>query len=631
MNSKNPQDEMKHIIENCLETRSFTTATDCLNIYQNSFGYDVFYTECNIKLLNEAGPLVSLICMQRNKTQVEIFLSEQNYKNLEVYYPSQDNYLYELNNYLTSTNSKFICFFEAYHKYSPDKVANMVLSITQYADLDALICDRNFIDKNGTIIANADYIYQNTVNGNVFYGQQLIETSIVNNINIYGNLSTLLLSTKYASQLQLHQYEVPSSLENLAFFYQLLLPAKTGFINTTLVSTILQPETNNHSQLTADFERFISILIQEKKISHSAQNNLVVNTSCSTPIKREITFFYTDTGEYYNLKPIADEAKKRGYHTLFTQNPVQKAEIGIYCQHFCSPEHSRFSVILLHDLMQGHNRWPNIWEIERWNKFDIGILPGNAWANRWSQCACQYYTNPRCGAFNLGYPKNDLIYSDALKKRVWEIRQQLHLKYDISVLYAPSWENDGKEDDFVTALSPLKVNLLIKQASFPPEQYPDIVKNIQQMRKLHEGKYDNLYYIDTEESIQTALALCDFVISDESSVMAEAVMFNKPSIAVTDWLIPDTVPSRFAYVPTDYVIKCKKHQLKEYTTKLIQTPEKFSDILEKGHYEFASPSNVCKNILDAIEFFSIPETKRTEQNFKFSKLKSAFSACTLWN
>ena len=40
--------------------------------------------------------------------------------------------------------------------------------------------------------------------------------------------------------------------------------------------------------------------------------------------------------------------------------------------------------------------------------------------------------------------------------------------------------------------------------------------------------------------------------------MAEGLMFGKMSIAVTDWLIPDTTPSRFAEVPMDYVIKCKK-------------------------------------------------------------------------
>ena len=130
------------------------------------------------------------------------------------------------------------------------------------------------------------------------------------------------------------------------------------------------------------------------------------------------------------------------------------------------------------------------------------------------------------------------------------------MKYDFSILYAPSWENDGKEDDFITALASLNVNLLIKQAHWS-DRYSHIIENIRQMRALHEGKYDNVYYIEPEESIMTALAMCDLVVSDESSVMAEGLMFGKMSIAVTDWLIPDTTPSRFAEVPMDYVIKCQ--------------------------------------------------------------------------
>ena len=67
------------------------------------------------------------------------------------------------------------------------------------------------------------------------------------------------------------------------------------------------------------------------------------------------------------------------------------------------------------------------------------------------------------------------------------IKEKLNLKYDISILYAPSWENDGKEDDFIKALSSLNVNLLIKQADWS-EVYSNITENIRQMRELHEGK-----------------------------------------------------------------------------------------------------------------------------------------------
>ena len=148
------------------------------------------------------------------------------------------------------------------------------------------------------------------------------------------------------------------------------------------------------------------------------------------------------------------------------------------------------------------------------------------------------------------------------------LKEKFNLKYDFSVLYAPSWEYAGKEDDFIKAVAPLKVNMLIKQCHWS-EDYREIIDNIEEMRALHESKYDNLYYIEPEESIMTALEMCDMVVSDESSVMSEAVMFDKPSIAVTDWLIPDTQPARFSCVPMDYVLKCKSTELREQVNNFL--------------------------------------------------------------
>lgn len=55
-------------------------------------------------------------------------------------------------------------------------------------------------------------------------------------------------------------------------------------------------------------------------------------------------------------------------------------------------------------------------------------------------------------------------------------------------------------------LSSLKVNLLIKQSHWN-RKYSNIIQNIIEMRNLHEGKFDNVYYIEPEESIMTALAM----------------------------------------------------------------------------------------------------------------------------
>ena len=209
---------------------------------------------------------------------------------------------------------------------------------------------------------------------------------------------------------------------------------------------------------------------------------------------------------------------------------------------------------------------------------------------------------------NISGPDNlDFIYDKNIRDEdiflaLKELKEKFHLKYNYSVLYAPSWENNEKEDDFVRALASLNVNLLIKQAHWP-DAYDQIINNICQMRKLHENKYDNLYYIEPEESIMTALELCDMVVSDESSVMSEAVMFGKPSVAVTDWLIPDTVPSRFASVPMNYVLKCKKVELREYVTNLAAHSTNYNSILEKGKLVFSNQGNCCNDILDAIDYF----------------------------
>ena len=152
------------------------------------------------------------------------------------------------------------------------------------------------------------------------------------------------------------------------------------------------------------------------------------------------------------------------------------------------------------------------------------------------------------------------------------------------------------------------------------------------MRAMHEGNYDNVYYIEPEESIMTALSLCDIVVSDESSVMAEAVMFGKPSIAVTDWLIPDTTPSRLASVPMDYVLKCRKTQLREYVENLIDSPECYKDILEKGKLIFSNADNCCKDILDAIEYYTTPDpSNRKNFAFQSKKLVSKYAPSSLWD
>lgn len=81
-------------------------------------------------------------------------------------------------------------------------------------------------------------------------------------------------------------------------------------------------------------------------------------------------------------------------------------------------------------MAQGHNRWPNLWELERWNGFDIGIVLGKSWADRWRQCACFYYVNPRCGTYEFGYPKSDYVDDISVIERAAEVKIMLGMPED---------------------------------------------------------------------------------------------------------------------------------------------------------------------------------------------------------
>lgn len=286
-----------------------------------------------------------------------------------------------------------------------------------------------------------------------------------------------------------------------------------------------------------------------------------------------ITFFYTDNCERQALEPIAIEAQKRGVEVRFSRDSKEFAEIGVYCEHACTPN-ADFSVVLLHDLAQRHDIWPHFWHHEPWNKFDIGCVPGQAWVERWQHQADFPVARPTLGVFDVGWPKADLVFKDRARfaEEAAKLRQTLGLKYEKSVLYAPSWENHGKQDDFVQAFKDLPVNVLLKQAPWS-NSYPQVLENICQMNELHRGCAENVHIIDVEVSIMYCLSLADVLVSDESSVLTEALLLDVPGVAVTDWLIPDTIPPRPACVPYDYVTKTTKAQMRQVVEAILAEPE----------------------------------------------------------
>ncbi len=586
---------------------------------------------------------VSVICVDCEYDYIDTVLIEQAYPNLEIVEAVTGKEFYQdIVEYCKSTDSDYVCFLEPGQRMRPDKIQSMVEYAEKMPDAEVIFCNRNYIEEDGAIAAHPDCLYRGGFQDKVFDGSQILYILLSDGNNLIGNLTTTMFCRKKAIPFieHLRQYQLNENppMQKAFLLFEILAGHKMALTEEALVDTYVKPlDVERLREEEALFEQQIEIFtkihgwcdLKDPLTGITAEHKRLLQGQevKKKQIKREITFFAQDKGEYYNLLPLMKEAKERGYQVSHTEDINVKAEIGVYCQHVGRPQNAQFSVVLLHDLAQGHNRWPNLWELERWNGYDLGIVPGANWKDRWERCAFQYYPNPRCGAYMMGYPKSNEIFSEELSNRALEVKQTMDLKYDISVLYAPSWENDEKEDDFVRALASLPVNLLIKQASWP-KGYEQIVKNIEDMRNMHEGKYKNLHYIEPEESILVALKLCDLVVSDESSVMMEGMMFGKPSIAVRDWLIPDTIPSRFACIPFENVIKCKKVELRETVERMIIEGFGHDQATVRTEDLFANREHVKKDILDAIEYFTTGEGCT---DFMKWKMTSRYMPGNMWS
>lgn len=329
-------------------------------------------------------------------------------------------------------------------------------------------------------------------------------------------------------------------------------------------------------------------------------------------IKKEITFVYADAVQKQVYEMIAAEAEKRGYETLITDNKFAKCEIGWYCEHINFPQYSKFSVIMLHDITQQYGNWPDIWLREPWNKYDIGFLPSKVWVTNWNQCSQFYYANPRKGVYLTGWPKADrlLEYLDERKKSEYKKNIGIDINKP-TVLYAPAWENDGKQTDFVEAMMPLDVNILVKQAPWP-DNYPEQLKNIAEMRELHKSN-PRVIQLDPKTSILDAIMISEVLVSEESSTMCECVMMGKPAVSVCNWLIPDVKPSRYPADDYDYVVKTRKENLTECIQEILNNYDHFS--AEAKQYSDDHFSNLGRSIpimLDILDAVTMGKTGKQE-------------------
>lgn len=563
---------------------------------------------------------VTLICMDCTENEMDQVKGIE-YENLHIECMSwKTEGLQKVFQIILDTDDLYICFAERGKLSHYNKIQKMVTFLELSKNAGCVLCEQEYILKDGTHIGWMKQVFMRQLesSGSVLNGNAILEISLNLEENLFGGLTCCMLKReKFINKSFLLNFiECSKEEERLILIFECLYGLNVGRIVEKLVKTIeqdidIEASLKEEKSFKGLKERILENVFKRRTgKSLELPNCYLFNkgiedrrkTICK--VKKDITLFYMGKAEYYILEPLIKEAERRGYNVSSTEDIGKEAEIGIYCSHIgCLQRGSysaKFSVIMLHDMTQGEVDWPDFWNEEPWNGFDIGILPGKTWVKRWQSCSGFRYAHPKFGVYEAGYPKGDYIYNEQNIISSECLKIKLNMKYDKTILYAPSWENDGKEDDFIQALFDLPINLLIKQGIF--RNYPQIRNNIIQMREMHEGKYNNVYYLDSDSNIMDAYSFCDVVVSDESGALTEALLFGKPSIAIMDWLVPDVTPSRYSFVPVDYVIKCNIAELRLTVEKIINERKQVINDKRKQIYSFIGKSS--STILDLVDYYT---------------------------
>ncbi len=330
-------------------------------------------------------------------------------------------------------------------------------------------------------------------------------------------------------------------------------------------------------------------------------------------IKRKITFYHTDHHEFYICKILANFAKKNGFDFQFTNNLNKKSDIGFYCldSNFISKVNSNLSIITLGGLDQGKLLWPNMWQKENWNKFDIGFLPGNELKKKWELSSWDINSRPKISMNLIGWPKTEELFNnkkkiELLKKK---IKKKIKFRKKKTIIYAPGREVYNKAFDVINAAKKLNYNLIIKQFAWSKknqkEKFKDLRKNIK-TSNMYAKKIlkKDVYIVDPTENIMNYYSHADLLITDESSVIYEALLFDLPSLSVLDWLMAqnNTGKTRLPKIDTNVSYTCLQKNL-SYKIKQIFTNYSTykKKIIKKKYQHFSYLDKSCENFYKLLD------------------------------
>ena len=342
-------------------------------------------------------------------------------------------------------------------------------------------------------------------------------------------------------------------------------------------------------------------------------------------LKKKITFFYSDHIEKSTWLNLKERFEASGYKTNFSKNLKKKVEIGFYNHDQNIENKAKLSIVSLHGMDQGRFNWPNAWKKTRWDIYDIGLLPGKKWVKNWRSSSDDIRANPKQGVYEVGWPKSDNIDSKIFKDKVNKIKEKLNPQKK-TILYAPSFETDQKQLDILNLAKKLKLNLIIKHwASKDYKIYSDIFKNTVKMNKISKKEYKDTFIFPPKSNIFLYLACADILITDESSVMYEAMLFDVPTVIPNNWnmRINNSNKPRKIIPSADSYLSCTLEDLPKNVLYILKNKNKIRKIIKKQkffHFSYIKKSsNRIFNLLDKIvsgkNFEKGIMKKKYEKNF----------------
>ena len=267
---------MQEIIINFVKLNKYTEAYVAFVMYGKVYISDEFIEEY-WWILCYYGPKLSVICINCEDKAVDSFIKTQNYNNYEIVRTTKEDSYEDIIDYMKSTDSKYIAFLENNAICSPSKISKSVWKMELYKDIQIINASWQYVNSD-TVIAHPNIVYKNIMDDKFYLGNIVIEQSIINNDNVYGVLSSIIVTTEYIKNINIKEPCYNSDrINRLELLFQLLMNANMSYINEGLLSLKIDYNKEKYKEDREDFYALIKNImpdVYEKIVDRVRRENL---------------------------------------------------------------------------------------------------------------------------------------------------------------------------------------------------------------------------------------------------------------------------------------------------------------------------------------------------------------------